>query len=376
MAGIYIHVPFCKTRCIYCDFYTCTDISLKKDYISALCKEMSLRKDYIAGEKVKTIYLGGGTPSQLTEEDFSKVFDSIYSHFDVSSSAEITLEANPDDLSPEYIQMLRKQPFNRLSIGVQSFDDRELSFLRRRHSSQKAIDAVRMSRSLGFDNISIDLMYGLPNQTIDTWQDNLDKALAMDIQHISSYHLIYEQGTRLFQELETGHVKAVDEELSVAMFSLMIDKLVAAGFEHYEISNFAKSGLYSRHNSSYWLGERYLGLGSAAHSFDGDNREWNIPSVSKYIEGMGKDIPDMEIEYLDRDTRYNDFILTGMRTMWGVNLDKLEKEFGTDMKDYCLKNAYKYIENGFVTTDNNIMKLTRKGIFISDGIMSDLMYVK
>lgn len=376
MAGIYIHVPFCKTRCIYCDFYTRTDMSPKYNYVLAICKEIELRKSYIADEIVDTIYFGGGTPSQLSIEDFNKIFETIYNTFEVSSDAEITMEANPDDLDISYLDSLQALPFNRLSMGVQSFNDDELKFLKRRHSSKRALDVVNTCKSLGYNNISIDLMYGLPNQTMDIWQRNLDKAISLDIQHISSYHLIYEQGTRLYRLFKMGDVKAVDEELSVEMFSLMIDKLGSAGFEHYEISNFARNGLYSRHNSSYWLGKKYLGLGPAAHSFDGDNRAWNIPSISKYIAAIGEHRLPLEIENLDRNTRYNDFILTGMRTMWGVDLIELERLFGTKLKDYCMKNVQRYIDEGFVYKEANVLKLSRNGIFISDGIMSDMMWVE
>ena len=232
MAGIYIHVPFCKTRCIYCDFYTRTDMSPKYNYVLAICKEIELRKSYIADEIVDTIYFGGGTPSQLSVEDFNKIFETIYNTFEVSSDAEITMEANPDDLDISYLDSLQALPFNRLSMGVQSFNDDELKFLKRRHTSKRALDVVNTCKSLGYNNISIDLMYGLPNQTMDIWQRNLDKAISLDIQHISSYHLIYEQGTRLYRLFKMGDVKAVDEELSVEMFSLMIDKLGSAGFEH------------------------------------------------------------------------------------------------------------------------------------------------
>lgn len=376
MAGIYIHVPFCKTRCIYCDFYTRTDMSPKYNYVLAICKEIELRKSYISDEIVDTIYFGGGTPSQLSVEDFNKIFETIYNTFEVSSDAEITMEANPDDLDISYLDSLQALPFNRLSMGVQSFNDDELKFLKRRHSSKRALDVVNTCKSLGYNNISIDLMYGLPNQTMDIWQRNLDKAISLDIQHISSYHLIYEQGTRLYRLFKMGDVKAVDEELSVEMFSLMIDKLGSAGFEHYEISNFARNGLYSRHNSSYWLGKKYLGLGPAAHSFDGENRAWNIPSISKYITAIGEHRLPLEIENLDRNTRYNDFILTGMRTMWGVDLIELERLFGTKLKDYCMKNVQRYIDERFVYKEANVLKLSRNGIFISDGIMSDMMWVE
>ena len=376
MAGIYIHVPFCKTRCIYCDFYTRTDMSPKYDYVSALCEEIKLRKNYIGDEDVKTVYFGGGTPSQLSDSDFLRIFETLHHEFRITPDAEITMEANPDDLSPQYLANLKeKLPFNRLSIGIQSFDDEELKFLKRRHSADKAKEAVRMCQSLGYDNISIDLMYGLPNQTMQIWERNLEEAIALDVQHISSYHLIYEQGTRLYRLFKMGDVNPVDEDLSVDMFSRMIEKLTAAGFDHYEISNFACHGLYSKHNSSYWLGKKYLGLGPAAHSYDGQNRSWNVASISKYIEGIRAENPNLEIEVLDENTRYNDFILTGMRTKWGVNLSDLESLFGPKMKAFCLKNARKYLDQGFLTEKDNILKLTRQGIFISDGIMSDLMWV-
>lgn len=376
MAGIYIHVPFCKTRCIYCDFYTRTDMSPKHNYVSAVCREIELRKHYISNEIVKTIYFGGGTPSQLSYGDFQQIFDTIRANFAVAPDAEITMEANPDDLDIKYLETLRGLPFNRLSIGIQSFDNDELKFLKRRHSAERAIGAVSLCKSLGYNNISIDLMYGLPNQTMDIWQRNLEQAINLDVQHISSYHLIYEQGTRLYRLFKLGDVKPVDEDLSVQMFSTMIDSLSAAGFQHYEISNFARNGLYSKHNSSYWLGKKYLGLGPAAHSFDGQNRAWNIPSISKYVEAIGQANPAIETECLDKNTSYNDFILTGMRTMWGVNLVVLESRFGASMKDYCMKNVQKYINQGFVTNHDNVLKLTREGIFISDGIMSDLMWVE
>jgi oxygen-independent coproporphyrinogen-3 oxidase len=350
-------------------------MSSKHNYVSAICREIELRKEYIGDENIETIYFGGGTPSQLAKDDFEQIFASICRNFKVSEDAEITMEANPDDLSDRYQQMIREFPFNRLSIGIQSFNDNELLFLKRRHSSQKAKDAVKSAKSGGFDNISIDLMYGLPKQTLDIWNRNLDEALALDIQHISSYHLIYEQGTRLYRLFRLGDVKPVDEDLSVEMFSTMIDRLSSSGFEHYEISNFAKDKLYSRHNSSYWLGVKYLGLGPAAHSFDGQNRAWNIPSISKYTEGISSGKLPLEIEYLDENTRYNDFILTGMRTMWGVDLKKLEKLFGNQKKEYCLKNVRKYMNQEFVIQSDDKLKLTRKGIFISDGIMSDLMWV-
>lgn len=376
MAGIYIHIPYCKTRCIYCDFFTQTGMKEKSQYLLALCNELNIRKDYFDGELVETIYFGGGTPSQLSLSDFKVVFDTIYNNYEISPQAEITIEANPDDLNDAYVKgVLFYLPINRISIGIQSFIDDELIFLSRRHKAQKAIDAVKRCQDNGFDNISIDLMYGLPNQTIDMWNYNLNKALLLDVKHISAYHLIYEEGTKLYRMFEAGSINAVGEDTSLEMFSLLIDRLEAGGFMHYEISNFAKEGYFSRHNSSYWLGKKYLGIGSAAHSFDGKNRSFNVASIDRYIYEIGQGRVPSEIEVLNPKTAYNDFILTGMRTMWGVNLELLEKNFGADMLKYCLNNVQKHLEGGFVSKEDNILKLSRKGIFISDSIMSDLMYI-
>lgn len=375
MAGLYIHVPYCKKRCIYCDFFTQTNLSSRLDYVSALCREIELRKAYLGDEIVNTIYFGGGTPSLLSEEDFEKIFKSIYSSFKVSDNAEITLEANPDDISKEYLNSLKRGFFNRLSMGVQSFDNLELKFLNRRHSAENAINAVKLAQSAGFDNISIDLMYGLPNQTMDVWKKNIEQVIDLNIQHISAYHLIYEEKTKLTNLLKRGEVKQVDEDISLEMFSTLIDMLSDAGFEHYEISNFAKSNLYSRHNTSYWQGVKYLGLGPAAHSFDGVRRSHNIASISKYIDGITKNELNIDEEDLDISARYNEFILTGMRTKWGIDLTRLEQEFGEEYLSYCLKNIQKYLDLEDVERVGDSLVLSRKGIFISDGIMSDLMWI-
>lgn len=376
MAGIYIHVPFCKTRCIYCDFYTRTNMEQKTPYVDAICKEMVLRADYIGNEAIETIYFGGGTPSQLNEADFKAIFETIFSTFEVTDNVEITLEANPDDLSVKYINMLRRVGFNRLSMGVQSFDDAQLQFLNRRHSAQKAINAVKASQQAGFSNISIDLMYGLPDLSIGMWNKTLDQAISLDIQHISSYHLIYEQGTKLYRLLQKGEVKSAEEETSVEMFSILIERLQQAGFIHYEISNFGKEGYFSRHNSSYWLGAKYLGLGPSAHSYNRQNRCWNISSIAKYIQGVENGKPFIEEEDLDQPTRYNDFILTGMRTMWGISTSDLKNQFGEEFLDYCNKNIRKHLQSGDVITEGDRYKISRQGIFISDSIMSDLMYIE
>ena len=376
MAGIYIHVPFCKTRCIYCDFFTRTDLTHKQDYVASLCREMYLRKSYTGNDAIKTIYFGGGTPSLFNKADFDRIFEAITSNFEVEADAEITLEANPDDLTVNYIRDLVSLPFNRISIGIQSFEDDDLKFLNRRHSARRAIEAVENCQHSGFENISIDLMYGLPDQAMEGWMTNLEKAVALNIQHVSAYHLIYEEETRLYKLLQQHKIQQVDEELSIGMFSAMIDRLTDVGFAHYEISNFAKEGFISKHNSSYWLREKYLGLGAAAHSYDGVSRAWNISSIGGYIKGIDEGKPKQEIEPFDIYSHYNEYILTGLRTMWGVDLKVLEQLYGIELLYYCMQNVRKHIDTGLVTIYDNILRLTRKGIFVSDDIMSDLMYVK
>lgn len=374
MAGIYIHVPFCKTRCIYCDFYSNTGL-VHEPYLNALLTEMTLRKGYLAGESIDSIYFGGGTPSQLGIESLQQIFDKLFRTFAVNADAEITIEANPDDLDQQYVEGLMRLPFNRLSMGVQTFDDEALRFLKRRHTGSQAFDVVKRCQDAGFSNMSIDLMYGLPNQGLDDFDKNIDKALELNIQHISAYHLIYEKGTKLFRMLSQNEVRPVDEELSVQMFSLLIRRLKEAGFEHYEISNFARNGLYSRHNTSYWKGVSYLGLGPSAHSFNGENRQWNIASLNKYVEALKEEKLNAEVELQTSVIRYNDFVMTGLRTVWGIDLHRLETEFGEKMLDYCLKNARRHLKRGLLEQRDHQLVLSPEGIFVSDGIMSDLMWV-
>ncbi len=376
MAGIYLHIPFCKTRCIYCDFYSTTRSEMTNRYVSALCRELELRKSYLDKEPVETIYFGGGTPSQLSKENFEKIFETIEREYNLEQCREITLEANPDDLTPEYIKMLASLPFNRISIGIQTFNEQTLRLLKRRHTAGQAISAVKECRMAGFQNISIDLMYGLPGETPESWKADLEQAISLNVEHISAYHLIYEEGTPLYEMLQKHKVEEVDEESSVDFFALMIGRLTEAGFQHYEISNFCKPDKYSQHNSSYWTGKKYLGCGPSAHSFNGSTRQWNVSSLDKYIVGMEKGIPDFEIEELDVTTRYNDFVITSLRTMWGLSLNRLEEEFGTEFKQYCLENAQTYLDSGKLEIRDNTLFLSKEGIFISDGIMSDLLWVE
>ena len=371
MAGIYIHVPFCKKRCLYCDFFSNINMNKKSYYVEAVCRELLERKNYLKKDKIKTIYFGGGTPSQLDESDFNAIFDAIYSNYDITEVKEITLEANPDDINNDYINILKKFPFNRVSLGIQSFDDEDLKFLNRRHDAAKAVTTVESLQKAGFDNISIDLMYGLPGQTKEKWQKNLDIATSLNVPHVSSYHLIYEESTAMYKLLKQGKISQVDEDTSLEMFRMLISHLKANGFIHYEISNFAKDGYFSMHNSSYWKGVKYIGIGPSAHSYDGNTRSWNPSDMDSYISGNYT----QETEELSNEEKYNDYILTSMRTMWGLDLNEVKDRFGNVMYEYCIKQAKPYIERMLISDKDNRLTITPEGIFISDSIMSDMMYV-
>lgn len=375
MAGLYIHVPFCAKRCLYCDFFSNTEMKYKEPYVTALIRELEIRKDYIGNEPLETIYFGGGTPSQLQATDFERIFDAIQRLFDTSGCKEVTLEANPDDMTPEYVTGLRRFPFNRISMGVQSFKAEDLRFLNRRHDREQALRAVELCKENGLANISIDLIYGLPGQTLKEWESNLDVAIRLDIPHISAYHLIYEEGTALYKLKEAGKISPVEEEVSVSLFTSLIDRLTANGYLHYEISNFARPGMISRHNSSYWTGKKYLGAGPSAHSYNGESRQWNVSSLPAYIRGIESGSPEIEVEELDINTRYNDFIITGLRTMWGVNLTEIQGQFENDKLIYCQKQAAPYLKQGLLIEKDATLTLSRNGIFISDSIMSDLLWV-
>lgn len=334
-----------------------------------------MRKEYLDGEPIETIYWGGGTPSQLEPKDFQLVFDVIQTLYGMEHCREITLEANPDDLTPDYLKALTALPFNRLSMGIQTFNDETLKLLKRRHTSKQAIQAIADARLAGFENISIDLMYGLPGETPENWKYDLEQAIALRPDHISAYHLTYEEGTPLYTMLLSEQVQEVNEDNSLFFFSELTRQLSAAGYEHYEISNFCLPDKYSLHNSSYWKGVKYLGIGASAHSFNDTSREWNIASIHKYIKGIDSDERDAEIETLDITTRYNDLIITSIRTRWGLSLIQVEATFGANLLNYTLQNAEKYLKNEELIIQDDHLKLTPKGIFISDRIMSDLLYV-
>jgi len=375
MASLYLHIPFCKSRCIYCDFYSGTDTSQRASYVQALCDELKLRSTYLPTRVLDSIYFGGGTPSLLQKEDFERLFEEINAHFTLLPSTEITLECNPDDLTPSYVAQLQALPFNRISIGIQSFDDAELCFLNRRHTAQQAQDAVALCQASGFDNISIDLMYGLPNQTLETWRKTLAVAMSLGVQHLSAYSLMYEEGSPLSRLLNAHKITELDEATSVTLFEQLIDTVALHGFEQYEISNFCLPSFYSRHNSSYWHGVPYLGVGAAAHSFDGVSRQWNVANTVRYMAGVAAGQLEVEREELTTDERYNEFVFTALRTRSGINLSDLEHQFGNARLAYCLRMAQPYLDGGQLELRTGQLALTRAGIFVSDGIMSDLCYV-
>ncbi|WP_370799033.1 radical SAM family heme chaperone HemW [Xylanibacter rarus] len=374
MAGIYIHIPFCKSRCIYCGFYSTTLLDLRKKYINAVCREMELRKNYIR-EPFSTIYLGGGTPSLLDETELTKLFLYINNVYDVDRNAEITMECNPDDITPEFTNMLSRLPINRVSMGAQTFADSRLRLLHRRHNSDEVKHAVKLLREAGIKNISIDLMFGFPDESLSQWKEDISAALALNVEHISAYSLMYEENTPLWKMLDTGKVKEIDEELSLTMFKELVCQLTDAGYEHYEISNFARPGYRSRHNSSYWHQVPYIGLGAAAHSFDLNSRQWNVADLKLYIEEINNGIIPMEREELDNDTTFNDIITTALRTSDGINLNALETRLGKRYRNTLISAAGKHLEQGLLEIRHDRLRLTSEGIFISDMVMSDLMIV-
>lgn len=343
--------------------------------MEAICTELEVRKRELPNEQIDTIYFGGGTPSQLTIDQFRVILSVIEANYPISPQAEITIEANPDDMTEEYVAGLATLPFNRVSMGVQSFNDNDLSDLNRRHSAAQAVDVIDRCRRHHLSNISIDLIYGLPKQTLEAWKMNVDIAVSLNVQHISAYHLIYEKGTDLYRKLKKGEVKEADEDLSVAMFEYLKKKLEESGFIHYEISNFALDGFYSRHNSSYWKGIPYLGIGTAAHSFDGKNRFWNPSNIKLYLQQAATRQFAPEIEESTQQSRYNDFVIVSLRTIWGLGLGELENRFGNEMLQFFLNEAKPFFKNGSLIQKDNNISISPDAVFISDAIMSQLLWV-
>jgi len=374
MAGIYIHIPFCKQACHYCDFHFSTSMKKKDEMIAALIQEIHLRKNEI-NEPVETIYFGGGTPSVLSNEEIDQILVPIFSLFDVIDEPEITLEANPDDLSVERIQQLAVSKINRLSIGVQSFYDEDLQLMNRAHNANEAWNSL-VEATKYFDNISIDLIYGIPNLSMDKWKANVQKALDLGINHISSYALTVEPKTALATLVKNGKIPTPDDGEAHEHFLVLVEMLENAGFVHYELSNFGKPEYFSKNNSAYWLGKKYLGIGPSAHSFDGTHRSWNIANNSIYIHKIQENILPREVEELRIHDRYNEYVMTGLRTIWGVSIERIETEFGAYFKNYLLKEAQYYINKEQLQLENNILKTTIKGKFFCDGIASELFWVE
>ena len=379
MAGLYLHVPFCSSKCSYCAFYSVTNNQLKQDYIEAVCKELYLRKHFFQDIHLKnnqfdpivnTVYFGGGTPSCLSESDFEKIFNAIYDCFG-SSFEEVTIECNPDDITLSYAKILKKYA-NRISLGIQTFNNDQLKLINRRHNAEEAIKAVNIIKEVGISNISIDLIFGFPKETLTDWLFDINQAIKLDVQHVSAYSLMFEEGTKLYHLLQKEEIEQISEELSVEMYDVLIDKLSEAGLAQYEISNFAKPGFESRHNSSYWNETSYLGVGPSAHSYNLSTRSWNVSNVSQYVKSISKGILPLEEEQIDVITRYNDLITTALRTKEGIHLNALQEDYA----QYLLEQSSEFIKEGtMIKTNDNRLALTRKGYYISDAIMAELIKV-
>ena len=374
MSGIYIHIPFCKQACHYCDFHFSTSMKKKDEMVLALAKEISMRKDEFENEIVETIYFGGGTPSVLSNEEINFLISEVYKNYKVAENPEITLEANPDDLSSERILALSKSPINRLSIGIQSFYENDLKMMNRAHNSAEAIKCLQEATQY-FDNISLDLIYGIPGMSDEMWKKNIETALSFGIPHISSYALTVEPKTALRKLIDTGKIAEPQDDTASNHFMILVETLQKKGFIHYELSNFGKENYFSKNNSAYWLGKKYIGIGPSAHSYDGEKRGWNIANNSLYLKAIENNELPVENEILTVSDRYNEYIMTGLRTIWGVSLERIEKEFGKDYLDYLQKQSQKFLDDELLSIENNILKPTAKGKFLTDGIASDLFYL-
>lgn len=372
MAGIYIHIPYCKQKCHYCNFFSLATTRYRDKFAEALLREAQNRKDYLAGERVETVYFGGGTPSLLSVEAINEIISGLEVLFDISSRAEFTLEANPDDLGEQYLDALAKTRVNRLSIGIQSFRDEDLLYLNRVHSGAGAVRAVELAKAAGFSNLTIDLIYGIPTLTDEAWQQNLDTFFSLGLNHLSAYALTVEQRTALDHYIKTGKLVDVDELRTARQFEILLKRAEEAGFVHYEISNFARPGHYSRHNSLYWLGGHYLGLGPSAHSFNGQTRQWNVSRLDQYIQGSATEKILQEKEVLTKAQRYNEYVMTSLRTSWGTDLEHIRSVFGKAMAEFCLKSARPFLNEGKVELIGNRLFLTNKGKLFADGIAASL----
>lgn len=371
MSGIYIHIPFCKQACFYCDFHFSTSLKKKDALLSCLIKEIELRKQELGGEVVETIYFGGGTPSMLSAKEISILIDAVYANHTVIENPEITLEANPDDLSETKILELSISRINRLSIGVQSFLEKDLTLMNRAHNSKEAINALFLATQY-FDNISVDLIYGIPGLTNEEWRQNIQTVLDFNIPHISSYALTVEPKTALAALIQKGKIENINDDLAQTQFSMLTAMLEKENFVHYELSNFGKESYFSQNNTGYWLGKTYLGIGPSAHSFDGKQRSWNVRNNAIYIKKIEQNRLPVDREILSVTDAYNEYVMTGLRTIWGVSLQKIKTDFGVKYVSYIKKESDKYIQQKLLYFDGEILKTTKKGRFLVDGIASHL----
>jgi oxygen-independent coproporphyrinogen III oxidase len=374
LSGIYIHIPFCKQACHYCDFHFSTSMKKKEEMVIALSKEIALRKNEFRNEVVETIYFGGGTPSILEIADIRFLINEVYRNYAVSENPEITIEANPDDLSEDRIIELSKNKVNRLSIGVQSFHEEDLLLMNRAHNATEAKKCLELATQ-HFENISVDLIYGIPGLTNEKWMQNIQVLLDLNIPHISSYALTVEPKTALATLIKNGKIPSPDDGVAHEQFLLLVETLEANGFVHYELSNFGKPDYFSRNNSAYWQGKKYIGIGPSAHSYDGENRSWNIANNALYLKALAENKLPNEIETLTKADRYNEYVMTGLRTVWGVSLERIKNEFGNDYLDYLLQNAQRFLEDEKLIMTNGILKTTNKGKFFCDGMASDLFWL-
>ncbi|WP_091173404.1 radical SAM family heme chaperone HemW [Flavobacterium sinopsychrotolerans] len=370
MSGIYIHIPFCKQACHYCDFHFSTSMKKKEEMVCAIAKEIQMRKSEFEKEQVETIYFGGGTPSVLTSVEINFLIAAVYSNYSVIENPEITLEANPDDLSSERIIELSKSKINRLSIGIQSFFEEDLQLMNRAHNSAEAKKCLEEATQY-FDNISLDLIYGIPGMSNEKWKQNIETALSFGIPHISSYALTVEPKTALNKLIQTGKIAAPKDEVAQEHFAILVETLEANDFIHYELSNFGKENYFSKNNSAYWLGKKYIGIGPSAHSYDGISRSWNVSNNAIYLKSIQENKLPNETEILSTADRYNEYVMTGLRTIWGVSLDRIKTEFGSEYLEYLNKQTQKFLDDDLVFVENNILKPTPKGKFLTDGIASD-----
>ena len=376
MAGIYLHIPFCKKACHYCDFHFSTSLRQKGKVVNAIQKELILRKPYLNNQSISTIYFGGGTPSTLSSQEINQIFNTLYSHYSIEETVEITLEANPDDLTHEKLKELKATPINRLSIGIQSFRPEDLEWMNRAHNAQQALECVQLAKQYEFENITIDLIYGIPNLPNEAWLKNLETAFSLDINHISAYCLTVEQGTALGYQVAKRKQEDIDESQASKQFEIMLEQMKKHGFEQYEISNFARNQSYSKHNSNYWNKTHYLGIGPSAHSFNGTSREWNIANNKKYVDSIREGIIPSQKEELDLQTQYNEYILTSLRTIWGINLTQIKENYGEEIQNFLLNSSNKFISSELLTKKDNRLTLTGKGKLFADKIASDLFILE